>query len=217
MKQKRNRNKKNLLDIMVEKANRYFGVMIVVYVAVVVIIPILVCIIKSLLMHKIVMDISTDGLLSYFISAVCGLLTLVLSMIAVLQSEKIAQMEDERAIETRRSEVLPHIHVHLKRKDEDVFELTVHNYGENTATDMYLFEYMFFPYIRGHESVAKEISYNVEKNAFSVADPSFLKLNAEGYPSYIQLIYKDMDQNMISQEFRYISDAEYESQQAEYI
>lgn len=60
-------------------------------------------------------NFSADGLLCYIGALFTGLLSLLVAVIALVQSKRIAEIEEDRAIEARQNAIRPVLQVEVKR------------------------------------------------------------------------------------------------------
>lgn len=164
--------------------------------------------------------ITADGLLNYLGTVFSGILTFFLACVAIYQSQKSAKFEELLNRQARLQEICPHLQIELKKKDGtegNVFDLTVENISPNPAIGVYIFEYSAFSHITGNGKSERKVAFGDAKSTILSIDECYYELNESHYPQYIILIFCDIDNNIIQQEFVCTSDLIYEPKDIEYI
>lgn len=159
---------------------------------------------------------SADGLLCYIGALFTGLLSLLVAVIALVQSKRIAEIEEDRAIEARQNAIRPVLQVEVKKIEDNFFDLTITNHGQFVAIGVYLFTNPFAPVIVAGEPFCRKFSIGGRSQTIFAVDESECAINSDGYPPKLWFCFSDVDNNFWQQEFVYGTDG-YESQGVESI
>lgn len=148
-------------------------------------------------------EISADGMLSYLGSMAGGLFAVLAAILAIYQSRKEMDNAEEQSELQRRLDVCPRLQVELiKDSDNDLlFELTIVNCGEKSALDIYLYTTRYKAYLFPHELYRRKVSFDREMAEYYIDDEGG-KFNDAGYPEYILICCRDIDNNLICHDFR---------------
>lgn len=153
---------------------------------------------------------SADGLLGYIGALFTGLLSLLVAVIALVQSKRITEIEEDRAIEARQYEIRPVLQVEVKKTENNLFDLTITNHGQFVAMGVYLFTNPFTPVIAAGNSFCRKFSIGGRSQTIFAVDESECATNSDGYPQKLWFCFADVDNNFWQQEFVYGTDG-YES------
>ncbi len=156
--------------------------------------------------------LSTDGILSYVGSIITGIITLFVAGIALYQGKR-AEMADK---EKRKIEIRPNLQIDIKEKENEIFEITIENYGKHPATGIWLYEYPLLSVIKSNDKATRIISFTKDSKANINIDESFYEEGKDSLPAEVYLTYGDIDNNLISQNFKLRSDG-YEAMELEYV
>ncbi|NCE97591.1 hypothetical protein [Emergencia sp. 1XD21-10] len=155
--------------------------------------------------------LSTDGILSYVGSIITGIITLFVAGIALHQGKRAELVDKEK----RKNEIKPNLRIEVKEIENETFEIDIENFGNHHTIGVYLYEYPFSSVIRSNDMTKRIISFSRKTGVDISIDESFYERGKDSLPKEIYLIYGDIDNNLISQEFKLTSDG-YEPMELQY-
>ncbi len=95
--------------------------------------------------------------------------------------------------------------------------LTIENYSKYPAVGVWLYDTNILPKVEPRKQATKRISFksNTADGVVYIGD-DFIEMNDKQFPYYLDLIYSDIDRNIISQKFKYTTEDTYEACELEY-
>lgn len=210
--------KKSIFEVIAQCVEKHFWIMAIILATAAIAAPIVVWLFYSVFPAFCSTEITADGMLGYIGTIVSGVLTFFLACVAIYQGKRNAELERELADWVRRNEMKPSLRISLiKLEDPTLFALSINNDGTSPALNVWLYDYPTFPIIRGGHSAEKRIGFGDTDAAGFVIDPYYVEWNEDEYPKKIDLIYRDIDNNVLAQTFKCVEGNEYEPQDAEYM
>lgn len=198
--------KHNALDQLVQFVEKHFRVILICTAIAIILLPGIVwCVFYSTSCGNWKV-FSADGLLGYIGALFTGLLSLLVAVIALVQSKRITEIEEDRAIQARQYEIRPVLRVEVKKTENNLFDLTITNHGQFAAIGVYLFTNPFAPVIAAGNSFCRKFSIGVYSQTIFAVDESECTINSDGYPQKIWFCFADIDSNFWQQEFTYGED-----------
>lgn len=192
---------------------KHFKTILILFATIVIAVPVIMYFIYNECFNR----ITADGMLSYVGAIITGATTLFVACVSLYQSQRSSEMNDELMAMQRRDKIRPALQMKLHKKDDDLFEIEISNTSCNYAYNIHLFEYLIVSEIKGYKTTKKNIvlGERTVPNAINIYDTNYYT-NCEGYPKIIWLIFDDMDNNMLVQEFKLTANNRYVSTAAEY-
>lgn len=190
------------------------------YVILIILIPILVWI--SYPSGKVLFftQISADGMLSYFATAIGSGVALLVGLIALYEGDLNRKQLEQLEIDKRRKSIRPNVSITIEKQYEEstYFNIEISNYSMNVARKVCVWDSLLFYAIK-NESKYKFISFNEEVKDASIqyVHEYDYKLNDYGYPKTLTLIYFDVDDNIIKHTFICLEENNYETLELEYM
>lgn len=179
--------------------------------------PVVIWLCYSIIPIKIETEISADGMLGYCGSVISGTLSLFVAGIALYQSKKARDFEEEKSLKQRREQIKPCLQLIVEKADKSIFKLTIQNISSNSAIGVYLYEYLFLPIVKGNSKATKKFTVNGKSTVLLNIDEFYCEFSKTGYPKNINLIYADIDNNLISEDYTLNSDDAYIITNIEYM
>lgn len=167
--------------------------------------------------------INNATLLDYFGNFLLGLITILLGIVALHQSYEASRFQYELEDEKRKRTIMPNLRLHI-RKNADLYAISLSNYSDYRADHVYLFEESFCPYVlKGDQPIERNCAFlgisepSENSNADIFVHSMYCEEETDGFPKLINLIFSDVDGNLISQEFAFCPEGEYEITSTEYV
>jgi hypothetical protein len=156
-------------------------------------------------------------MLTYVGTIIGSCATVFVAFIAIYQGQRTIQLEEMVDAQMRKSEICPSLQIQIEKIEKDFFEITIENNGSQPAIGIYIFEYPFIHNVKPKKAEKKKFIVGTERAGVLSVDKSYIEYNSKGLPKIITLVFGDVDNNIISQEFC-ASNAgeEYEARQIEY-
>lgn len=201
-----------LISIFIEKHLKK-GVLILVVATI--LIPFIVWLLYALppIIHT---DISADGILAYLGVVLSGSVSLLVACIALYQSNKIVELQKEVDLENRLDKILPRLQINIEHKN-DYYTISVINYGEFPAIQIYLYEYLLFQTVEINKKKSKHFSFNSENKSILNVDEFYFNINDRSQIMGLEIYYYDVDGNFIAQEFTLNDDGGYNGEKPYYV
>ena len=196
--------KKSLIDMLSSFFEKHFKKVIAVLVISILVVPIIIWLCYSVFPTFIPTNFSADGLLNFFGTLVGSFSALLVGMVALYQGKKTIDITEELEIQKRRDEIRPYLQVQLCCIDRNLFEIIIVNHSTHPAIGVYIFENALFSAVSGSETKRKQLSFGEYNSTILAVDDYWYELNQNNYPKSINIVYFDVDNNIISQDFRYI-------------
>ena len=190
------------------------------YVILIILIPILVWILYPSGKVLFFTQISADGMLSYFATAIGSGVALLVGLIALYEGDLNRKQLEQLEIDKRRKSIRPNVSITIEKQYEEstYFNIEISNYSMNVARKVCVWDSLLFYAIK-NESKYKFISFNEEVKDASIqyVHEYDYKLNDYGYPKTLTLIYSDVDDNIIRHTFICLEENDYETLELEYM
>ncbi len=196
--------KKNLVSFVSDK----YLIIAIILLGTMLMIPIGMTFFYSLLKTEL---FTPDGILSYIGVIVTNTISLLSCLIAIHQSQRSADLQEEMFIQQRKNEIFPHIVVKLEYSNEnDEYTISLINMGKYPAIGITLGTEKITDRLVQERAFTKKISVE-ELQVFTY--PTSTKNNDwvdEIYPKILEIYCCDIDGNDIVQIYRYTSDMGYQ-------
>ncbi len=214
--QSRKKKRESLLDKISGFVEKRFNLIVVLFLAFAILSPVLVWLFYSMIPCDVKTDITADGWMDYLGSFMGSISAVLVAVVAIYQGKCMFQMEKKSEDSNRKKEISPVLQVHVNLTESGSYELEVTNHGKYSAIGIYIFDTSIIHHVSPGETVRKRFSidYEIKENVF--VDETFVELNDNRYPKTIDLIYLDVDNNILSETFRGFEDGEYQSIKKEY-
>ena len=159
------------------------------------------------------------GVLQYLGTLLCGTATVYVASKALTESKRANDLSDDLATSKRRQEIAPYLTPSVENRNANWIELHVTNQTGNPALGVLFNGYDFVSIIRGGKAVERFVSFGKceDHEIPAIAIPaSEIGETDEGYPRRIELIYCDIDNNVICQTFALTENYDYVQVSYEY-
>lgn len=206
-----------IINNIVKIIEKYYKTILIVAAMTVVLVPVLVWLFYSVLDIRIETDISADGMLAYIGTIFNSIISLFIIFLSIYESKKRTDLEEEKRIDIRRKEIHPDLYISINKLVANKYSLKISNCSDNSAVDVYVYEYRIFPVVKANSDVCKEIFLGGDNEKGIVIDESYFDLNDDEYPKAIVLGYYNTDHEMVTDTFRCIGDGLYQRRETEYM
>ena len=104
----------------------------------------------------------------------------------------------------------------MENLEENIFNLKILNHSNFPAFGIYIDIYQFAAIVTKEKSAERKFSIGINNKGIVSIDDVYFDINENRKPNLIYLVYCDVDNHIIEQNFRLI-DNEYEAQEIEYL
>lgn len=187
-----------------------------IFVLIVVIVPIIFWAIMHFAFKRIM---TIDALLGYAGSVIGGCISLFIAFIGIFENEKRKEEQERLQSDLRRLQIKPILSLKYEfNEDSTSIVFTINNASDNKAFFVYFYDKSIASFIDISHPRTIKVSiddYNTDANV--ILDSKYCPTNDLGLPKTITLVYTDIDNNTIMQDFRYCTDESfYEPNDPEY-
>ena len=197
---------------LIDWFQKNISIIIIVFIVLVVIIPFVIWFIMHFCFGKLV---TIDGVLGYIGSVVGGVSALVVAFIGIKKEKDIQENKEEKQIELRRQAIKPTINLTFKmEEDEEGNEIIIYTFSNHSdfhALNPYFETVNAGAYISKNHPLKISVSIN---NKSCLSDFYLTKSENDLFenklPKTVSLVFTDMDNNVIMQDFEcYFEDGKY--------
>lgn len=170
-----------------------------------------------ILIKSVFSNVSDDSMVSYIGTTITGIVSIFCSFLSLYENKKKTELEEEMSKLKYRDSIRPVLSVKLNKKEDDLFEIIIENISSNYAKNIYLYQYPILSDVKNRCIEEKLIVFSdrAVPNAISIDDDNYYTME-NGYPKRLYLIFNDIDDNQLSQEFMLTPNNEYEALPIEY-
>lgn len=177
----------------------------------------IIAILSVIFVKQIFSNISDDSMVSYIGTIITGIVSILCSFLSLYENKKKTEAEEEISKLKYRDSIRPALSVKLNKIEDDLFKIIIENISSNYAKNIYLYQYPILSDVKNSCIEQKLIVFSdrTVPNAVSIDDDNYYTME-NGYPKRLHLIFNDIDNNQISQEFMLTPNNEYEALPVEY-
>lgn len=196
--------KKDISKKFLEATNNHLILILVILFVLVLLFPVLICVFYKYLLCK--PSISADGMIGYLGATISSFIALFIAFIGIYKNNENEELQEDLQINLRRKQIRPILHPCLYSENDDLY-LIVENLSSNAAFSPVLFGKDIANFITSNNPIKIKIVFtnDLQDPDVYVFDESFYELNEDGYPRELIFVYSDVDNNIITERFKYIS------------
>lgn len=174
-------------------------------------------VLSVIVVKKTFSNISDDSMVSYIGTTIAGIVSIFCSFLSLYENKKKTELQEEMSKWKYRDSIRPVLSVKLNKMENDLFEIIIENISSNYAKNIYLYQYPILSDVKNRCIKEKLIVFSdrTVPNAISIDDDNYYTME-NGYPKRLNLIFNDIDDNQLSQEFILTPNNEYEALPVEY-
>lgn len=210
------KKKQSLIEKISNFIEKHFRWIIIGISILIVITPIVIWLCYSIIKIDIPTEYTADGLLSFFGSLIAAATSLLVACVALYQSKRATDANEELEIEKRRTKIKPCLQVEIIDLDDEVFEIVITNHSSNAALGVYLFEYPLFPAVTIKKEERRKIVFSHQDNNYLHVSEVHFDSCEDGTPKELLLVYLDADNNVLVQKFQKDEGSSYNPCEVEY-
>ena len=198
--------KRSTLDKIVSLLEKRFGVITIVFFAVIALMPLIVFSIYAFFSLNFENPISADGILGYIGATLGAVSSLLVSFIALYESKKRYEAENEDAQQKRRDEIRPTITIEFKQEpDVEYFNLKIKNESNNPAWQIHFFDKLICYSLPPNEEKSSKVAFglhNLDPEIKSIDDFFVYEDDKHHpYPKNLSISLYDKDNNCVFYDF----------------
>ncbi len=212
---KENKSKEKTVDFF-EFVNQKYIHILVAIVLFLFIAPIVVCVCYSVFSTQTTTGITADGMLSYIGVIITSVVSVLACTIAIYQSKRAEDLQEEQEIKKRRNEICPSINISCEINSEGLYLLSLENIGKYSAVGIYWNTGLLVQNLKGGERKSLRFKRDGLKELMECDVNTKAEWYDDRYPQKIDLFFNDVDRNGICQSFQITTDLIYQGDLPEY-